>query len=409
MSAFDPLNFSAKSNKSIGSFVPSATSQFAGTMSSALSGSGLSIESIKNVVASSVSALTGSISNSFESISSLVGINASRIDPTQLVTQRSRNSTTDPITKILNSRESQSIFSMMYPLTLGEEFMQIQFSKYDRPGPLTSVNFDPVADIKLPLPKELPDDVGIDMHSAAAGGAEAVFSQIRSMGLEAKGAGTSYENLIQDAAGAAYYGMSSAATAFGNKMSGIVPGAENIAGMAGQELGVIPNPHLSVFFQGVQIRENLEFSWMFSPRNFAESMVIREIITKFKQLVLPPVDTHAQNLMGYPHMVKLTLWPWDEMSSDRKLKGLQTMPVYKLGLIRGIRVNYSPNGLTFFKTNPPQPTFVTFSFTFSEIEAFTANDYGSSGWDTSKIQQDLTDLKNDFTEVASSAINWAKS
>lgn len=113
--------------------------------------------------------------------------------------------------------------------------------------------------------------------------------------------------------------------------------------------------------------------------------------------------------MGYPHMVKLTLWPWDEMTSDRKLKGLQTMPVYKLGLIRSIKVDYSPNGLTFFKTNPPQPTFVTFSFVFSEIEAFTANDYRSSGWDTSKIQQDLTDLKNDFTEVASSAINWAKS
>ena len=67
------------------------------------------------------------------------------------------------------------------------------------------------------------------------------------------------------------------------------------------------------------------------------------------------------------------------------------------------------NMLIFFKKNPPQPTFVTFSFVFSEIEAFTANDYRSSGWDTSKIQQDLTDLKNDFTEVASSAINWAKS
>lgn len=409
MSAFDPLNFSAKSNKSIGSFVPSATSQFAGTMSSALSGSGLSIESIKNVVASSVSALTGSISNSFESISSLVGINASRIDPTQLVTQRSRNSTTDPITKILNSRESQSIFSMMYPLTLGEEFMQIQFSKYDRPGPLTSVNFDPVADIKLPLPKELPDDVGIDMHSAAAGGAEAVYSQLKSMAQEVQGTGTgSYADLFKDSAGLAYYGLSSAATSFGNKMSGIVPGAENIAGMAGQALGVVPNPHLSTFFQGVQMREQLEFSWMFSPRNFAESMVIREIITKFKQLVLPPVDTHAQNLMGYPHMVKLTLWPWDEMTSDRKLKGLQTMPVYKLGLIRGIRVNYSPNGLTFFKTNPPQPTFVSFSFVFSEIETFTANDYGSSGLDTSKIEQQLTQMKDKVIDLGSSAVNWTK-
>jgi len=409
MSAFDPLNFSAKSNKSIGSLVPSATSQFAGSMSTALSGSGLSIDSIKNVVASSVSALTGSISNSFESISSLVGINASRIDPTQLVTQRSKNSTIDPITKILNSREGQSVFSMQYPLTLGEEFLQIEFSKYDRPGPLTSVNFSPVADIKLPLPKELPDDVSINLQSESAGGAEAVYSQLKSIKQEVQGTGTgSYSDLFKDSAGLAYYGLSSAATSLGSSMSGIIPGAENVAGMAGQALGIVPNPHLSVFFQGVQIRENLEFSWMFSPRNFAESMVIREIITKMKQLILPPVDTHAQNLMGYPHMVRLTLWPWDEMTSDRKLKGLQTMPVYKLGLIRGMRVNYSPNGLTFFKTNPPQPTFVSFSFTFTEIETFTANDYGSSGLDTSKIEQSLTQMKDKVTDLGASATNWVK-
>lgn len=409
MSAFDPLNFSAKSNKSIGSFVPSATSQFAGNITNALSGSGLSIESIKNVVASSVGAVSSSLSSGLESISSLVGINATRVDPSQLITQRSRNSFSDPIPKILNSQEGLSTFSATYPPTLGNEFLQIQFSKYDRPGPLTQVNFSPVADIKLPLPAKLEDTSAVDLQSQATGGAEAIYSQLKSIGQEIQGTGTgSMADLLKNSAGLGYYGLSSAATKFGSSVSGIIPGAENIAGMAGQALGVVPNPHLSVFFQGVQLRQPMEFSWVFSPRNFGESMLIREIVTKFKQLTLPPVDTHAQNLMGYPHMVKLTLYPWDEMTSDRKLNGLQTMPVYKLGLISAMNVNYSPNGLTFFKTDPPQPTFVVFTFTFTEIEIFTANDYGSGGLDTSKIENAIGKMTNQLGESATAATGWVK-
>jgi hypothetical protein len=409
MSSFDPLNFSAKSNKSIGSFVPSATSQFAGNISNALSGSGLSIESIKNVVASSVGAITSTLTSGLESISSLVGVNATRADPAQLISQRSRNSFSDPIPKILNSREGQSTFSATYPPTLGGEFLQVEFSKYDRPGPLTQVNFSPVADVKLPLPAELKDMTSVDLSSAATGGAEAVVSQIKSIAQEVQGTGTgSMADLLKDSAGLGYYGLSSAANKFGSTLSSIVPGAENMAGMAGQALGVIPNPHLSVFFQGVQIRQDMEFSWLFSPRNFGESMLIREIVNKFKQLTLPPVDTHAQNLMGYPHMVRLTLHPWDEMSSDRKLKGLQTMPVYKLGLIRSMQVNYSPNGLTFFKTDPPQPTFVVFTFTFTEIEVFTANDYGNGGIDTSKIEKQIGQLTQGVNDATTAATGWVK-
>jgi len=404
MSSFDPLKFSAQSSGSIGSLVPSATSQFSGKLTSSLSKSGISIESIKNVVASSVGTVTNALTNATESISSLVGINSSRVDPTFLIAQRSKSSISDPIPKVLNSQQGQSIFTATYPPTLGGEFLQVQFAKYDRPGPLTKVNFDPVADIKLPLPAQLQDMSQVDLSQAATGGAEAILSQLKSIGQEFQvGGGTgSMADLLKDSAGLAYYGLSSAATNIGNSLSSIVPGAENIAGMAGQALGVIPNPHLSVFFQGVPIRQDMEFSWLFSPRSFAESMIIREIITKFKQLTLPPVDTHAQNLMGYPHMVKLTLYPWDEMTSERKLTGLQTMPVYKLGLIRSMQVNYSPNGLTFFKTDPPQPTFVSLSFTFAEIEIFTANDYGSSGWDTSKIEQDIKDYTDKFTTGQSS-------
>ena len=78
-------------------------------------------------------------------------------------------------------------------------------------------------------------------------------------------------------------------------------------------------------------------------------------------------------------MVEIELYPWAESKG-----GLQTMPIYKRGMIESINVNYTPTGLSLF-ADDNAPVFVIFSFLFQEIEVFTANDFGGDSFDVNSI------------------------
>ena len=142
----------------------------------------------------------------------------------------------------------------------------------------------------------------------------------------------------------------------------------------------------------------MEFSWLLSARNQAESSKIKDIIRQFKRRVLPAVSVSSQNVMAYPQMVRLTLMPWGETFAENSASNWSgTMPIYKLGLISAINVNYSPNGLSFFNDGMASPVFVVFSFTFQEIEVITGQDYGNN--DSPKV------TKEDIDKLVSGAKN----
>jgi hypothetical protein len=108
--------------------------------------------------------------------------------------------------------------------------------------------------------------------------------------------------------------------------------------------------------------------------------------------------------MAYPEMVRLTLFPWGEQFAENSASNWSgTMPIYKLGLISAINVNYSPNGLSFFNDEASSPVFVVFSFTFQEIEVITGLDYGNT--DAPTLAKDAINAAKDLGKSAMNLVN----
>jgi len=365
--AFDPLNFTSNAGKTIGSLATQSasavTSGLSGNFINGLSKTGLSLDSLKSVSAEKMDSLNSSLS----------GVAGYRITQQDLFKSRS-SSSSEPITAINQSRESQQTKQERFPLNLSdEEYMLIEFSKYDRPSPLMPAKFNTEYSVSLPLPRDLSEQHSVRINPQDTGLLGMFTDQMKSIINGVTGTeNRSSSDLAEDSVGIMYAGAKNLASSI--NVVGI--SGEQAAETAGQFLKAVPNPHISVFFNGVDMRQPMEFSWLFTARNVTESNKIKNIIKQFKKRTLPAVSTGAQNLMSYPQMVRLTLFPWGEQFIPGS-EWSGTMPMYKLGLISAIHVNYSPNGLSFFNDDMASPVFVVFSFTFQEIEVITGKDYGN--------------------------------
>jgi hypothetical protein len=386
--AFDPLNFTSNAGKTIGSLATQSasavTSGLSGNFINGLSKTGLSLDSLKSVSAEKMDSLNSSLS----------GVAGYRITQQDLFKSRSADSSSEPTTAVNRSRESQQTKQERFPLSLSDnECMLIEFSKYDRPSPLMPAKFNTEYSVSLPLPRDLSETHSVRINPQDTGLLGMFTDQIKSIATGITGENKrSSADLAEDSIGIMYAGAKTAIS--GINIAGI--NGEQAAETAGQFLKAVPNPHISVFFNGVDMRQPMEFSWLFTARNVTESNKIKNIIKQFKKRTLPAVSTGAQNLMSYPQMVRLTLMPWGEtFIPGSEWSG--TMPIYKLGLISAINVNYSPNGLSFFNDEASSPVFVVFSFTFQEIEVITGLDYGNDDGPT--LAKDIGNMVGRATDA----------
>jgi hypothetical protein len=384
--AFDPLNFTSNAGKTIGSLATQSasavTSGLSGNFINGLSKTGLSLDSLKSVSAEKMDSLNSSLS----------GVAGYRITQQDLFKSRSADSSSEPTTAVDRSRESQQTKQERFPLSLSDnECMLIEFSKYDRPSPLMPAKFNTEYSVSLPLPRDLSETHSVRINPQDTGLLGMFTDQIKSIATGITGENKrSSADLAEDSIGIMYAGAKTAIS--GINIAGI--NGEQAAETAGQFLKAVPNPHISVFFNGVDMRQPMEFSWLFTARNVTESN--KNIIKQFKKRTLPAVSTGAQNLMSYPQMVRLTLMPWGEtFIPGSEWSG--TMPIYKLGLISAINVNYSPNGLSFFNDEASSPVFVVFSFTFQEIEVITGLDYGNDDGPT--LAKDIGNMVGRATDA----------
>jgi hypothetical protein len=379
--AFDSLNFVSDAGKNIGSMVTGAASSLTSKLGSTISGlskSGLSLDGLKSVASSKLDSLSNSL-NPDTSLSS----NFARVSPSELLSSRSNSQTEsgDPATAINASQNNQKSQTLEYPLSrdIQTDFMKVKFSKYVRPSAIERGTFNTEMEICLPLPRDLRDTHSVQLNAQATSIVGAMAGTLETLGkeLQAKNTSLSMKDYLTEGGGIGYYAAKAAVAS----SSPLGKSGEQIADTYGQYIGAIPNPHISLFFNGVDIRGAIEFSWLFSPKNAAESMRIKEIIREFKSRTLPSVTNGSGNIMGYPNMVEIELYPWADTNDPTS--GLQTMPIYKRGMIESINVNYTPTGLTLF--NDDNPVFVIFSFLFQEIEVFTANDFGGNSFDVNQV------------------------
>lgn len=264
-----------------------------------------------------------------------------------------------------------------FPSDLGEDFISLRFMKYKRPNPAADASYETTYNVYLPIPRVLTEQHTVNLAPQSLKTIGVLANEIDSMqdlglnqlgnaiaGTSSLGAGSLNKELTNSVGTGLFSGISQYYTD-SSRSIGIFSG-EQVVGRIQQSLGFIPNPHMSVFFNGVDLRPAMEFSWILTPRNAAESDEMRAILKSIRGKVLPRISRTGGNIMDYPDMIIPTIY-LNGQESDM-------VPKYKKGLISALAINYTPNGPSFFRgTN--SPTFIAFSFLFQEIEIFTSEDY----------------------------------
>jgi hypothetical protein len=280
---------------------------------------------------------------------------------------------------------------LTYPPDLGNKkfYMRMDFKKYTRPSPEIQGEISTLHSICLPLPTQLEDSYKIDYSDYDGGIAGAVMNSF------AVGQGVTPAAAIRPVLNA-IEGM------FGQE-------GRNVLNIASQNLAAALNPNKSVLFNSPEFKR-YSFSWVFAPNNPKESQIIRKLIRKIKGSSLPTYAKNKDssgnivkdyNILNYPDMVKVYLYPW--ASLDNKLllakeRGVAEMEMFqtKHCVIDSININYSPeNNISFFSEGVNSPTFIALTINLLEIELFTGEDFGREGSEV-KIEDIFGEAKNVF-------------
>ncbi len=358
-------------------------------LSNKLVSTGLSIGAIAATVSTG---LDNTISSLKGDVTSLTQSVTNRADPNQLISSRvsyKENPETFATSHMPEKKVAAEIESasgpryLEYPPDLRKYYISFELGKYERPNPYTATSaFSSDTNIVLPMPSNLLDPNGVKLKPTELGGLlgagveniSAIIQDIQAGGAfkqdTAKEQLKQGKAMINQGVGAGYNALFESAS--------IIPGLDDIAGVAGQLLGAVPNPHVTVFFQGVDLRSH-SFTWRFAPKNAKESATIVSIIKEFKASMLPNYRWGAANVLGYPKMVKISLEP----------QVLTDLYMFKPCMISAVNVNYAPNGIPSFFAGTNQPTAIEFQVSFQELEIFTSQDYGGQNGDAAGYLADL--------------------
>jgi hypothetical protein len=350
---------------------------FASSISSKLVAAGASFGAVSSSTTTALDAVSPNLRGDTKNLTQTT---TERLSPNQLITARkstagkSESFATSHMPKkvVETTKLKQSAKELVqFPPDMRKYYINFAFGKYDRPSAYVQTQFVPDLEIALPMPANLLDPTGVKLNPSELGGmiggaAEnlaAIVQDIKGATPTKQGSGT-----VNMAAGAVYNTLYDIGSA--------LPGLDNLTGVAGQLFGAIPNPHVTVFFQGVDLRAH-SFTWKFAPKNEGESKTIQRIIREFKKRMLPNYKWGAANVLGYPQMVQISLEP--NMN--------EALYSFKKCMISSVNVNYAPNGVPSFFAGTKYPTLIEFQVNLQELEIFTSQDYGGQDGD---LQEDIT-------------------
>ena len=308
---------------------------------------------------------------------------------------------TNPIEAVARRKVEQRGPSsvLTFPRNLGAHGMLMRFFTYTYGGVKGSEEI-PVAEIMLPLPKQLQDSFKINVGSNEIGLTGSTIAGAAAPGGDLKGALKQYVEATSEAGrktagvalGALGVGteaqrtaaLDTAKTAIGNAVDGgafllrnalnkIVPDA---AAGIGVGRGNALNPFATLVFNGVDLKvHNLE--WTLSPESEEESRDLKKIIRTLQRMSLPEtsnllmgsdktnftgVAAIDRGLLKYPAMVNIYLMGVDESYYFR----------FKTSMISQLNVDYSPGGIAIQKGGKPSQIGLT--MTLNEAFIHTAED-----------------------------------
>lgn len=246
----------------------------------------------------------------------------------------------------------------MFPADLEQNahaYMSLDFFTYQRPEAFAKGSIADAGHIYLPLPEDFVQEFAVNYQERDAGvigaaarttagreGIQAIRNMITSgsEGIDANAVGRidalrSIGEISEYAGFAALTGVS-----------------DIVGGMIGQESGRIANPHPSVFFQGVNLRQ-YTFTWKLIPRSSNEATIIKNILKKIKDDCLPKKDG---NFLRYPKLVQ------------PRIQNGNFGQDYKKSLVQSISINYTGEGTSaFFVDGNPVSIILTLGFQEAEL------------------------------------------
>lgn len=239
--------------------------------------------------------------------------------------------------------------------------VELDFYKYTRGAPFGKGQTNRVLTIALPIPENLTISHNIRYEERDTGalgelaqkGSAAVQ---RAADLAAGNEGAGMMEMLGAAADGLGSDLAKAAGSFA--YTKLIETEPELGGLASQLTGTIPNPHPTIFFKGLDLRQ-FEWSWHFVPRSQAEAATLGSVLRLIKYFILPE---NASTFMDYPHLVHPRIVP--EGGAWGKFK--------KAG-VKAFNINFTGEGTSAFFVNG-DPVSVRCSMTFQEIEAFFSGD-----------------------------------
>jgi len=288
---------------------------------------------------------------------------------------------------VAESRSETSGYpDLSFPPDLPRIYMSFEFANYVRPSGFDQLRLPRIQTIHLPLPMQLLETYMVDISSDDTNFIGDVARQINPENvrniLEDLSAGTNVDWTDNNVVDAAFQTGGSWASRFlRNRLNGAMSSAGDVAQ---QILGAIPNPHTSVFFNGVRMRQ-LMFSWKLSPQSEEESRTMKAIIDAFKSHSLPKLGTEEGSfLLHYPNIVKPFI-----VGTDYGFD-------FKYGFVTNITVVHTPEEPAYYKSGAPVSYLITLDI--MEIEYFVRNegdrgiDNGGGTFDGDVSQEDQDNI-----------------
>lgn len=283
----------------------------------------------------------------------------------------------DPSSVISKKRKDINSSSLRFPYdnTIDSNYTIISFYEYTRVNPLDTPKNELNTHIILPLPSQGLSDSNSMKYSEAELGT-AIGGSLATLG----GNGGGFGGFLGGAAAA--IGTSVMKSAIGAASELLTEGVNKAVStinpntnakpvninldksgkLAGMVSGVALNPNMSLAFDGVNLRTH-RFSWRLVAKTPDESIAIKNIVNKLKQLALPKKTAGSAFALSYPYICDIDFNP--DVIKISSLKCFLT----------DILVNYDGDGHPSFYKDTNAPVIVDLQLEFKERYILTSEDY----------------------------------
>ena len=297
---------------------------------------------------------------------------------------------------------------MKFPANLGAHGTLMRFFEYSYGGDKGGQSI-PLAEILLPLPKQIQDNYKINVGGNELGVMGSAAAQIASDPNAIKAIGNNLgKAAIAGAKGIATAGLGafkgdtaglsealntatdSALFLTGAGLSAVAPDITNGIGVG---RGTAINPFATLVFAGVDLKVH-SLEWLLSPESEKEASQLKKIIRTLQRMVLPKTgsplgDTVTgatvldRGILRYPAMVDTYFQGIDQSYYFR----------FKTSMISSLSIDYTPNGIAINKGGKPSAIRIT--MTLNEAYIHTAEDNSAADILTEEIAEKIDEAVTD--------------